>query len=188
MDGTVFDRFDGASGEDNSNRMSPGMYFALFAGIAIVFAVIGMKYADAFGILEGTAYYGRYDGLAVRGTEGIILHANAAIMQALPCLMQLLVIYVLSFSPLLIPIVATVSGFRGFTAGIAYTAISGVSFVVQLSFYAIITLAMCFASAVLVQANFAHSHAAGRVLRKTVILTVAAGFAVICEFILSYIL
>ncbi|MBQ7826895.1 MAG: hypothetical protein IJ386_01365 [Clostridia bacterium] len=173
-----------ATDTTKDNGTSAGLYFAGFAFIAVVFAVIGMKYSEASGAFGGVSFYGRYDGLA----GGILHHAKAAVTCALPCLIQLLALYVLSPSPIIIPAGLIVVGFRGFVAGIAYGAVSGTDTAAQLIVYGIITLAICLASAMLLHSNKAYAVPRVRFARKSVILTAAAGFAVICEFILSYII
>lgn len=174
----------GVPAEKNNVGASAGLYFAGFTFIAVAFAVIGMKYSETVGTFDGVSFYGRYDGLA----GGAIHHAKAAVICALPCLMQLLSLYVLSFSSLLFPAGLTVVGFRGFAAGIAYGAVSSTDTAAQLIAYGIITLAICLASAMLQRCRKDRADPLGRFAGSSVILTATAGFAVICEFILSYII
>ena len=145
-----------------------------------VFAVIGAYVSDRFGILDGISFYGRYDGL----TSSFATRANAVLISSVSCLVQLMFLYMLSYSALLIPGSVIITGLRGFMLGASYSIADSAAEFIQIAAYAVICLGICITTSKLT--NCRKESVGTAVAKKTIILTATAGFSVITEFLLSF--
>lgn len=159
--------------KENRKRLSPYLCFVILAAVTAVCIAVGMKYTSA----GEASFYGRYDGI----TSGFLTHVTTAVVCSASTLVELMILYFMSYSPLLLPAGMTVIGCRGFIAGTAYS-MGGNASLLHIAMYTAATAVICTLVAVLW--HFGKSHA---VLKKTAALLTFAGVCVILEIILSYI-
>lgn len=145
-----------------------------------LFAFVGAYASKRFGILDGISFYGRYDGL----TSSLSLRLHAVLLCSVSCLVQLAFLYILSYSSLLIPGCILLNGIRGFILGASYGIADCTAEFAQIAVYAIVTAVICVMTSLFIRYRKASSGAT--IAKKTVILTATAGFSVITELLLSF--
>ncbi len=158
-----------------------GFVMAGFMAVASIFITVGIKYYSGSEIIQGLSFYGRYEGIGNAVTE----HMSAAVLCSALCLIQLAVIYLMSFSPLLMPTSLVIIGCRGFISGIAYSASGATRGISQLVLYIVLTAVMCLFASYLVSIESVRARECS--VYKTAALFIAAGICVTGEFIVSFI-
>lgn len=179
MDSTVLQ-----TNPESRQDTSCGISFAAFIAVAALFIALGMKYSQSSGIIQDLSFYGRYDGIG----QSITDHFITAVKCSAACLAELLILYFLSFSPLLVPAVLILAGLKGFIAGIAYSAATSAACTAQLVLYVMLTCIICAFASVLLHYRKSGDSGNCRVFGRSVSLTAAAGASVVFEFIVSYII
>lgn len=168
---------DGIITDSAGRRHYPYLCFVILAAVTAVFIAAGIRYSRTAELFGEISFYGRYDGI----TGGVLTHIRTAAVCSASTLVQLMILYLMSFSPLLIPAGVTVIGCRGFIAGAAYCIAEGSAPLVHTVIYTATTAVICIAVAVLW-----HFGKCFAVLKKTAAFLVSAGTCVIFEILLSY--
>jgi len=165
-----------------SDKKSAATVFIWLVLATALFAVIGAYASDRFGILDGMSFYGRYDGVS----SALPLRVHSVLLCSVSCLVQLAFLYILSYSSLLIPGSIILTGFRGFILGASYSIADCTAEFAQIAVYAVITAGICAMASMLALCRKVSD--GGVFVPKTVILTATAGFSVITELVLSFLI
>lgn len=173
--------------ENNTTKTIADKKYAasIFIWLALataLFAVIGAYVSDRFGMLDGMSFYGRYDGVSL----SMPVRIHAVLLCSVSCLAQLTFLYLLSYSSLLIPGSILLTGFRGFMLGASYCIADCTAEFIQIAVYAVITAGIC--EMVSLYVGCRKSSGGAVIAKKTVILTATAGFSVITELVLSFLI
>lgn len=151
----------------------------LLAGVS---AIVASNITDSYTEITKLSYYNRYHGNGDSITiSRAIIHFFDAVSNSLPTLVQLIVLFILSFSPFLIPASAIVTAFRGFVIGCALHCARDISGVLQLSSYMLCVVVICFMSALCLRKDLGVS-------KKVFLFFISSGICVTSEFVLSFIL
>ena len=164
-----------------------------FIGLIFIFGItayITMSITEGSAFLNDIRFYDRYDSVQ----EGVDLayalrHLTEAVRNALPGILQILVLFLLSFSPLLIPAGITVTVFRGIVSGVALSRAGSFPENLQAYAYTAISVIICFMCSSFLQYRHSSDLKGSRsVLKKTVLFLISSGACTAVELTLSFIM
>lgn len=145
-------------------------------------AVVASELTKDITQITKLSYYKRYtNGGDVINVYTATKHFFDAVTHSLPTLIQLSVLFVLSFSPFLIPVSVIVTILRGFMIGCAMNCVRGTFDMAQLCVYALCAVFVCFMGAMFLKKDL-------RVSGKIFLFFLISGLCVTAEFILSFVL
>ncbi len=158
------------------------VFFICLIFLAGVAAIIAVNLTKGYTEITELSCYNRYLNKSDSFTKAEMLrHFFDAVLNALPVLIQLFLLFVLSFSPFLIPAGVALSSLRGFIMGCALHCVRDISGVAQFGVYALCTFVICVMGSVYLKKDITAS-------QKVFLLFILSGICVTAEFILSFIL
>ena len=166
--------------EKNKDIRAYRFFPALLLSLIPVFAAVGMKFHPRS--LGSLSFYGRYDGIGIMDS---LQYIRAVLICSAPTLVQILLLYLFSFSRLLIPFSIFIVSIRGFILGTAAVMASAQDDFLQTGIYCMITLAIWLMGASFCMARLRKSEKASA---KTLSFLTISGVCITGEFILSFIL
>lgn len=159
---------------------------AVLFSLIMIFTALGMKLFHNDGYFGSLSFYNRYEGISLSGTpEGLLLQLTEVLICALPVLVLIFSLYLLSFSPFLVPASIITLSLRAFILGAGISAVEDWHRFIQAGVYAVITLAICI---MVIFFYRKRNNLAKNIFEKTVLLFSVSGFCVLCEGILSFVL
>lgn len=178
---------------DNKSNLhipSSAVLLVVLTVILGISAYTAMTLAEGSGLVQDMNFYGRYTSFAgITGLPSLLSRLTEALINSVPVLVQILTLFLLSFSPLLIPAGVTVTVFRGILAGIALCKVGSTPEAVQPCFYLAVSLIVCFMCS-----SFLRCHGdpklsvSSRTFRKTAIFLISSGACVTAEIVLSFVM